>query len=1063
MRKLKLFFAALMILFTSAVYAQNVTVKGVVTDASTGETVPFASIVIKGTMLGTSTDGEGAYSISSPSGATLVVSSIGYKTVEVAVDGKAKVDVVLSPDSEFINETIVVAFGTTTKKSYTGSASVVKSEEISQRQTSNVTSALAGQVAGVQGLSNNGQPGTTSSVYIRGIGSMNASSAPLYVVDGVPVNSEVVASLTNSDIESVSVLKDAASGALYGARGANGVIMITTKKGNTKEAKINVEAKWGGNSRAVPTYDVMTDPAMYYEKFYQALYNSVAGKGAAYANDYANKYLLDQKNGGLGYQVYTIPQGERLIGINGKLNPAATLGFIDPKGYTLLPDNWYEELFNKANLRQEYTASISGSSDKITYYASGSYLSDSGLMENSDYKRATARLNVDYQAKEWLKFGINMSYSHADQRYPDIDAGDPSSGNLFYVQNNMAPIYPLYIRDGKGNIMKDANGYTMYDYGDATIIAETRAFMNQSNPASAIEIQKSLYKTDIFSGRWTAVVEPVKGLKATANVGVIYAGQRAQETLNPYYGQFAAMGGQAVVQASRETFVDQQYLLTYVKDFGKHSIDLLAGYTNNSYIASSLYGTKQNLFSPEIAEVSNAILKPDTGSSTNRYFTQGILTQAKYDYADKYYVSASYRRDASSRFAPGHQWGNFWSVGAAWDMKNENWLKDAQNVNLLKLKVSYGSQGNDNLLTSSGGTNYQPYTDQYVVSESNGAFATTLAYKGNEDLTWETITNLNYGVDFSFFDDRISGTIEGWRRRTKDMLYYKPVSPSLGYSYLPVNIGSLANTGVDIELNGVVIKTKNVNWSLYVNASHYVQKFIELSPELNGKWIDGSYIYRIGSSMYNRYLRQYAGVNPENGNSMWYKDVVAADGTVSGKTVTENWGEATQYETGDLLPKLTGGFGTKLKIYGFDLSVAFNFQLGGRMYDSAYASLMHSGDSSDSGHNWHKDILNSWTPANTNTNVPRVNATDTHTNAQSDRFLVSSNYLNIQNITLGYTLPSKWTNKIHIEKIRIFGVADNVALFAARKGLDPRLSFGTASVAYYSPIRSISGGVSVTF
>jgi len=1056
MRKLKLFFAALMILVSSVAFAQNVTVKGVVTDPSTGETVPFASVVVKGTMQGTSTDAQGAYSISAPSGATLVISSIGYKTVEVAVAGKTKIDVELNPDSEFINETIVVAFGTTTKKSYTGSASVLKSEDISQRQASNVTNTLAGQVAGVQGLSNNGQPGTTSTIYIRGLSSINASNTPLYVIDGIPAAAEAVAALPNSDIESVSVLKDAASSALYGARGANGVVMITTKKGSTKDAKITLEAKWGGNSRAISSYDVMRDPGMYYEKFYEALYSSRIEKGHEVADAYANQYLLDANNGGLGYQAYTVPAGERLIGSNGKLNPNATLGYVDPNGYTILPDNWYDELFNKSNLRQEYTMSISGSSDKITYFASGSYLSDTGLMQNSDYKRASARLNVEYQAKEWLKFNANMSYSHADQKYPDIDAGDPSSGNLFYVQNNMAPIYPLYVRDSEGKIMKDANGYTIYDYGDATFFAAKRAFMNQSNPASSIEIQKSLNKKDIFTGKWSAIVEPIKGLKAIANFGVNYIGIRYNSTLNPYYGQFAAMGGAAEVSSARATTVDQQYLITYTKGFGKHNIDLLAGYNYYKFITSSLYGYMQNLFNPEIAEVSNAILQPSTGSSTDTYFTQGFLAQAKYDYDGKYYVSASYRRDASSRFAKGHQWGNFWSAGAAWDIKQEAWLKDVNAINLLKLKVSYGAQGNDAL------GNYHVSSDLYTLSENNGGFATTLAYKGNEELTWETNYNLNFGVDFSFFNDRLSGTVEGWRRRTVDMLYNKPVAPSLGYSSIPVNIGSLANTGIDAEINGVVIKKQNVKWSIYANLSHYVQKILELSPELNGKWIEGTYIRKVGSSLYNRYMREYAGVNPDNGNSMWYMDAVDANGNTY-KTVTENWSSATQYETGDLLPKMSGGFGTKLELFGFDLSVAFNYQLGGKILDTYYSSLMHSGYSSDAGHNWHMDILNSWTPENTNTNIPRVNSDDYYTNATSTRFLVSSNYLNIQNITLGYTLPSKWTKKIGVEKIRFYGVADNVAMFAARKGLDPRLGFGGSSSAYYSPIRSISGGLSVTF
>jgi hypothetical protein len=297
------------------------------------------------------------------------------------------------------------------------------------------------------------------------------------------------------------------------------VILITTKRGSTRDAQIKIDAKWGVNQRGVPNYNVMTDPAMYYETFYQALYNQYG------SHDKANQLLLDAKNGGLGYQVYTVPAGERLIGTNGKLNPNATPGYVNATGYTLMADNWYNELFKSNNLRQEYNLSVSGSTDKLTYFASGSYLDDSGIIENSGFRRATGRVNVDYQAKKWLKIGTNMSYSHADMMYPEEDEyGNYSSGNLFYVSNNIAPIYPLYIRDAEGKIMKDGNGYTMYDYGDATVNGETRAFMNQSNPASAIALNKSVYKKDIFTGKWFIQIEPYKGLKFSANLGLHYGG-----------------------------------------------------------------------------------------------------------------------------------------------------------------------------------------------------------------------------------------------------------------------------------------------------------------------------------------------------------------------------------------------------------------------------------------------------------------------------------------------------------------------------------------------------------
>ncbi len=1061
MKKFLLVFSVC-ILTIGEVFAKPQLVSGKVINDADEEPIIGAAVQVKGTTKGTITDFDGRFEIEVEPGSLLVISFVGMSSQEVAAEDGVVIR--LAENSKQLDEVMVVAFGTSTKKSFTGSASVVKADEISSRQTSNVSDALAGQVAGVQGLNTSGQPGTMSAIRIRGIGSMASSNAPLYVIDGIPADDDAVSTLNNSDIASVTVLKDAASNALYGARGANGVILITTKRGSTREAQIKIDAKWGVNQRGVPTYDVMKDPGMYYETFYQALYNQYG------SHDAANAYLLDPNNGGLGYQVYSIPAGERLVGTNGKLNPNAVPGYVATnsktgKQYTLLADDWYNELFKSNNLRQEYNLSVSGSTDRLTYFASGSYLDDSGIIENSGFRRATGRVNVDYQAKDWLKIGTNMSYSHADMQYPEEDEyGSYSSGNLFYVSNNMAPIYPLYIRDAKGNIMKDSNGYTMYDYGDATINGQTRAFMNQSNPASAIELNKSLYKKDIFTGKWYIQVEPLKGLKFSANLGVHYGGVRYQMTANPFYGQFASSGGYAYVSSSRNVGFDQQYLATYARRFGEHNVDVMVGYENFRRIISSQSGTKQNLFNPDIPEISNAILSPDAASSTDYYFTQGILVQAKYDYASRYYVSASYRRDASSRFAPGHQWGNFWSVGAAWDIKGEPFMDGVDQIDLLKIKASYGSQGNDALLTQDGYANYYPYADQYTISENNGEFATTLTYKGNEDISWETSYNFNAGIDFSLFNERLSGTIEGWRRRTEDMLYYRPVASSLGYNYLPVNIGSVSNAGLDVELSAELIKTRNVVWSVSGNLSFFKNKIIKLAPELEGQWIESPYIYKEGESMYNLYLRSFAGVNPENGNSLWYIDTKDEAGNVITKGgTTEKYSEASFYATGDILPKIYGGFSTKLTAYGVDFSVAFNYQAGGRVRDLSYMQLMHSGDSSNAGQNWHTDILNAWTPENTDTNIPRLNAGDQYANGASDRWLVSSNYVSLQNITLGYTFPSKLTKKAHIDNIRVYAVADNVALWSARKGLDPRQNFSGSNSTYYSPMRAISGGLSITF
>jgi TonB-linked SusC/RagA family outer membrane protein len=809
----------------------------------------------------------------------------------------------------------------------------------------------------------------------------------------------------------------------------------------------------------------MTDPGMYYETFYRALYNSrVNTSGSDAAHTYANQVLLNASNGGVGYQVYTVPAGERLIGTNFKLNPNATPGYSDGN-FTYLADNWYDELFKADNLRQEYNVSVSGSTGKMTYFASGNYLDDTGIIEKSDLTRYTSRMNVDYQAKDWLKIITNLSYVRADINYPNDQVSDRSSGNLFYLSNMLAPIYPLYIRDKDGNIMTDSNGYTMYDYGDGDIVNAKRPFMSQSNPASALMLNTERYSIDYFVGKWSAVAELYKGLKLTATIGLTSSNERYNMTMNPYYGQFADGGGYVSVDANRFFSVNQQYLLTYNEKFGEHNIDILAGVESYKSKTSGLSGFKTKIYQDRIPELNNAILDPSTSSSSRSYATLGVLTQFKYDYDSKYFAALSYRRDASSCFDPDNRWGNFWSASAAWDLSSESFLDDLDQINLLKVKVSYGAQGNDKLYYSGTSTiNYYPYQDQYEISENNGEFATSRSYKGNKDITWETSYNFNAGVDFSLFDDRFGGTIEGFSRKTVDMLYYRPMAASLGYTELPVNIGSVRNAGVEIDLHGDLIKTESLKLNLYANATVFKNKILKLAPELNGQWISGSYIYREGESMYNFYFREYAGVDANNGNALWYVDTKDNDGNITGREVTSNWSTATQYEQGDILPKVYGGFGVTLDAYGIDLSVDFAYQLGGRVFDNTYAVLMHSGYSSDAGRNWHADILNAWTPENTQTDVPRLNSQDQYANATSTRFIVSSDYLSVQNITLGYSLPNKWFRKYKINKFRIFVVADNVGILTARQGLDPRQSYSVAySGSLYTPIRSVSGGINIAF
>ena len=982
------------------------------------------------------------------------------KAQEIGV--KPKVNVVLEGDNQMLDEVMIVAYGTAKKSAFTGSAATIKSEKITSRQTSNVTNALSGQVAGVQTTSNSGQPGKDAEVRIRGIGSISASNKPLYVVDGVPYDGEISA-ISTSDIESMTVLKDAASNALYGARGANGVILITTKKGKSGEARVSLDAKWGVNKRGVPNYETINDPAKFYELNYSSIYNAdlkgyAAAGDLAGANAYANQALLSGTY--LGYQVYSVPTGELLIGMDGKLNPKATLGYSDGT-YYYIPDNWSDEIFEN-NVRQEYNLSVSGASDKMNYYMSAGYLDDQGIVPNSGFQRYSARLKADYQVKPWLKLGANVSFTHYDSREQDIEGGT-SNANIFYASNIMGAIYPMYIRDAQGNIMTDNRGFQRYDYGKKGQDTNgSRNTIPNANPLASYMLDKMKYSGDVVSGKWFADVDIWGGIKAKVNIGVDANNVRNTDMMNPFYGQYSettGVGGLISVSTQRTFSVNQQYLLTYNKTFDDvHNLDVLAGHENYNYKYQYLYGQREKLYNPNVPELDNGISNQYNSSYSKDYATEGWLFRVQYDYDGKYFGSASYRRDASSCFHPDNRWGNFWSVGAGWLLNKEAFLENQSWINMLKFKISYGLQGNDNLMYQGGlYRNYYPYQDQFTLANSNGDFSTSLYYKGNKDITWETSHSFNTGFDFTFWGGKLSGSAEYFSRKTTDMLYFKPVAASMGYSRFPENVGSMVNRGVEIDLNSNIIETKDFSWSVNLNLTHFKNKVLELAPELNGQMIDAGRIYREDESMYQLYLPKYAGVNPETGESQWA--LLKPD--AEGNTVTTSYSTATEnrFATGDILPKVYGGFGTSFTAYGFDLSISFAYQLGGRILDYTYQEMMSP---AATGSALHKDMLNVWTSENKNTDVPRMNVNDKYTNRLSDRFLTSSDYLSLQNITFGYTLPKNLTRKLQIEGVRLYFVADNVALLTARKGLDPRQGY-VASDNVYSPIRTISGGISLNF
>ena len=1058
--------AAAIAVSTSMAFAQS-QISGKVTSSEDGSPVIGASIKVAGTNTGTVTDIDGNFSLNAPAGSKLEISYIGM--VSKTVKAGRNLNIVMDSDNHSLDEVMVVAFGTAKKSAFTGSAAVVGSEELSKKVTTNVADALVGSVPGLQLRGGTGQPGDTQGkINIRGIASMYASTDPLIIVDGAPYSASL-SNIPTEDIESVSILKDAASAALYGARGAAGVIIVTTKKGSNKEAKINVDMKWGSNSRAIPDYDVIKDPGQYYEAYYAQLYNRNfygRGQSAEQANLNANKTMLSD----LRYNVFTYPDNEQLIGIDGKINPHATLGRVvtgtDGKKYLMTPDDWANTLYNKS-LRQEYNVSANGGTDRSTYYTSVGYLKDDGIIQQSGYERLTARLKADYQAKKWLKLGTNVGFVTSNQTQSSgLSSTSTLANNPFVFTSTLAPIYPLFIRDENGNIMKDDLGNDLYDFGSSSKFGIVRPVLDNNNPMAELALNRVTANGHQLNASMSADIQITSFLKANLTSTLIWGQTNGHIYSNAYYGPKASVNGELQKESTESWRQNHTQTLTYYQDFGKHSVTVLLGHeyykTNTRYLSA----TGQGGFTPSIQELAAFAKKLDSNSYRTAYNVEGYFGNAQYSYDDKYFGSFSYRRDASSRFAKDHRWGNFWSIGGAWLISKESWFK-APWVDELKIKASIGQQGNDNI-------GNWAYIDLYTLSKtSDTSMAASFARMGNKNITWETTTNLNIGTEFSFFNRRLSGTIDFYSKKTTDLLFWLSIPESAGSRGYYGNVGDIRNNGIEVTLTGSIIRTKDLDWSVTANIAHNSTKILKL-PESkiadNGGFNETSklettqYWYRVGGPLYNGYMPKYAGVN-EKGEATYWVDEDAGGGKHGTKYsyTTTNPNSASKYETGSLLPKAFGGFSTTVVYKGFDFTASFDYQIGGKVYDSRYASLMSPCDnSSAAGSAIHKDYLKSWSPNNTSSNIPRWQYGDNYTTAQSDRFLTNASYFNFQSFTVGYSIPTQ-----HIpffSKIRVYCSGENLGFISARKGLDPRYSYdGGTTLNAYSPVRNISGGIQLTF
>ena len=992
MRKLTLLLCALLAGISLAV-AQT-SISGTVLSAENDDPVIGASILVKGANASTITDTNGKFTIKIPEGAgrTLVISYIGMEKQEAfARNGMV---VRLNPTDQTLDDVVVVGYQTIRKEAKTGSIATVDGDDLASIPETSVDRMLSGKLAGVSVSSTNGQPGATTEIRIRGTSSIGAGNEPLYVVDGIPVESGNTGGLSNSmnaialinasDIASVTVLKDAAAASIYGSRAANGVILITTKSGESGKSQITARARYGISTLANDNDFGMANLEEYIQ------YQRDARINAGYdVDDPASEYYFP-------------------------LSLAA-------KGGT----NWLKELTQNGSM-QEYELIASGGAGKTTYYNSLSYNKTDGIVPTVGFEKMQIRANLDTELNKWLKMGTRLHGGYmkvVDTQNSTTSDGGLLPSNPFWSGLGAPPTSKAYNEDGSYN----------------TDIP----YLFNINPLLVLHEQEKYDKQYKFNGTVYLDWKPIKQLTFRTNNSIEYAYTESRYYMPPYMMEELVPYLQTA--DSQYRLLTSSNTITYDDVFNEdHFINVLVGQEVNTYNYS--YNTIVS------KEVKVEMPYHSSAISDNQSAGDGIVESAmasffgvaEYNYKGRYYVKGSIRTDGSSKFGPDRRWGTFWSASASWNMHNESFMQDIKDVlNVLKLRYSYGVNGNDNI------SDYAHY-GLYGTVSYNGIVGQVPAQLQNRKLTWETNKTHNIGVDFRLFD-RLNGSIDWYTRRTEDMLIAAPLPYTTGFSSLAQNVGKIRNNGVEVQLDAEIFNTNDFRWNAGLNFAANRSKVLDLGGE---EYMGSSTLrYVVGEKLLTYWLYDYAGVNPQNGNALWRNE----EGLL-----TENAQEARRINAGSPEPLWTGGFNTDLSWRGISLSVQLEARYGNKIYNNDRQLFESDGSMSDQ--NIWKGALNYWKqPGDTNVLPKPVYNNSSSSDQISTRYLEDGSYLRIKDVTLAYNLPSRWTKKALMSGVRIYASALNLYTFHNMNYWDPEHGTSGVTIISYPMTRSMIVGVDITF